>query len=205
SFRFSDLPLEIALLVLKYAAVPTFSQKEEYAEKNPYETALSLCLVSRLVRRTILPDFLHTISLRRCDSMRMFAISVLMQKVYAEEESHLFFDYTSAVKRMWISHNDFTEQRFQDSETKLYMNLLVPVLLAVPELAIDWYNLKLVVQLVEDARTSCAGLDADHRHSLFPGKTQSLTIMGHSTDWEIFKHVRKGSIFLASIPHLTYL
>ncbi|KAG2033195.1 hypothetical protein BDR03DRAFT_985193 [Suillus americanus] len=204
-FRFSDLPLEIALLVLKYAAEPTFSQEEKYAEKNPYATALSLCLVSRLVRRTILPEFLHTISLRRCHNMRMFAIALLMQKVYAEDKSHLFFDYTSVVRRIWISHNDFAEHRFQDSETKLYMNLLVPVLLTAPELALDWYNLKLVVQIVEDARTSGARLDDDQRHALFPGKTQSLTIMGHCTNWGIFKHVRKGSVFLASIPHLTYL
>ncbi|KAG1818144.1 uncharacterized protein BJ212DRAFT_126215 [Suillus subaureus] len=205
SFRFSDLPLEIALLILKYAARPTFSQREKYADKNPYATALSLCLVSRLVRRTILPEFLHTISLHRCDSMRMFATTLLIQEVYAIEKSDLFFDYTSAVQRMWISHNDLVEQRCRDSESKLYLNLLVPVLLAAPALAIDWYNLKLVVQIVEDVRTSCADLDADRRHALFPGKTQSLTIMGHCINWDIFKHVRKGSVFLASIPHLTYL
>ncbi|KAG2356988.1 hypothetical protein BDR07DRAFT_410761 [Suillus spraguei] len=61
-----DLPLELALLVLKYAAESTFSQKEKYAEKNPYADAISLCRVSRLVRRTVLPELLHTVSLRRC-------------------------------------------------------------------------------------------------------------------------------------------
>ncbi|KAG2352985.1 hypothetical protein BDR07DRAFT_1615306, partial [Suillus spraguei] len=86
-FRFSDLPREIALMVFKYAAEPTFSQKEEYADKNPYATALSLCLVSRLVRRTILPEFLHTISLRRCLSLKMFANALLMQKAYAEKKA----------------------------------------------------------------------------------------------------------------------
>ncbi|KAG2033196.1 hypothetical protein BDR03DRAFT_1014553 [Suillus americanus] len=204
-FRFNDLPLEIALIIIRDAAEPTFSQKEKYDDKNPYATALSLCLVSRLMRRITLPKFLHTVSLRRCHSMKMFANALLMQKVYAIEQSDLFFDYTSVVQRMWISHNDFAEHRLRDSETKLYMNLLLPVLLAVPSLAIDWYNLELVVQLVEDARTSDADLDADHRHSLSPGKTQSLTIMGHCTNWEISKHIRKGSMFLASIPHLTYL
>ncbi|KAG2338321.1 hypothetical protein BDR05DRAFT_1004361 [Suillus weaverae] len=29
--------------------------------------------------------------------------------------------------------------------------------------------------------------------------------MGHASESEIFKNIRKGSVFLASIPHLTYL
>jgi hypothetical protein len=53
-YPFSVLPVEIALMIFKYAAKPMFSQKEEYKDKNPYANALSLCLVSRLVRLTVL-------------------------------------------------------------------------------------------------------------------------------------------------------
>ncbi|KAG2356987.1 hypothetical protein BDR07DRAFT_1463791 [Suillus spraguei] len=207
TFRFSDLPLELAFLVLKYAAKPTFSQKESHADENPYANALSLCRVSRLVRRTVLPELLHTILLRRCRSLRMFANALLMQQAYVETKSDLFFDYTSAVQRVWISHNDFAELRLHNSEVKKHMTSLLPVLLVAPALAIDWFSLNLLVRTVQDAWTSRADLDVDDRHSPFPVRTKSLTITarGLSTNWNIFRHIRKGSVFLASIPHLTYL
>ncbi|KAG2077737.1 hypothetical protein BDR04DRAFT_1196846 [Suillus decipiens] len=207
TFRFSDLPLELALLVLKYAAESTFSQKEKYTEKNPYADAISLCHVSRLVRRTVLPELLHTVSLRRCHGVRMFANALLMQQAYAETKSDLFFDYTSAVQRVWISHNDFAELRLHDTEVKKYMDSLVPVLLAAPALAIDSYNLKLFIQSVDDAWTSRAALDVDDKHSPFPVRTQSLTITarGPFSKWDIFKYIPKGSVFLASISSLTFL
>jgi hypothetical protein len=201
-FRFSGLPFEISLIIFEYAAEPTFSQKEKYADKNPYATALSLCLVSRLARRIALPKLLHTISLRRYRSLNAFANVLRMQKAYATEKNDLFLDYTSVVKRVCISHNDLRERRARDSTMQLYMIPLVPVLLAAPALAIDYYYLKHVVQIVEDVWNSRAHLNTDY---LFPAKTQSLTIMGHRTDWEIFRHIRRGSVFLASIPHLTYL
>ncbi|KAG2077758.1 hypothetical protein BDR04DRAFT_1227505 [Suillus decipiens] len=174
TFRFSDLPLELALLVLKYAAEPTFSQKETYAEKNPYADAISLCRVSRLVRRTVLPELLHTVSLRRCLGVRMFANALLMQQVYAETKNDLFFDYPSAVQRVWISHPYFRERRLPDSEVRDYMSSLLPVLLAAPALAIDWHNLKLFVRSVENAWTSRPDRNVDDR---FPGRTQSLMVM----------------------------
>ncbi|KAG1818127.1 uncharacterized protein BJ212DRAFT_1298966 [Suillus subaureus] len=201
--RFSDLPLEIALNILNYAVEPTFSQEEKYDDQNPYATALSLCLVSRLVRRITPPKLLHTISLRRSDSVRMFANALLMQKAYAEEKSDLFFDYTSVVQKMWIGASAESEIFVYDLAPEI--SVLVPVLLAAPALAIDCYYLKLVVQSVEDASSSRADPNVDHGPSPFPGKTQSLTIMGHTTSHMIFQNIRKGSIFLASIPHLIYL
>ncbi|KAG2338324.1 hypothetical protein BDR05DRAFT_705090 [Suillus weaverae] len=203
--RFSDLPLEIAFLILKYVAQPTLCQKERYTDKNPYSSALSLCLVSRLVRHIALPEFLHTVLLRQSHSLKAFANALRMQKAYAKKESDLFFDYTSVVQRIWIKDHNVTEQILQDSKLKPIMSVLVPVLLAAPALAIDCCHLKVVVQCMEDAWTSRAGPGVDHRRSPFPGKTQSLTIVGQSTEKEIFEPIQKGSGFLASIPRLTYL
>ncbi|KAG2033163.1 hypothetical protein BDR03DRAFT_968132 [Suillus americanus] len=201
--RSSDLPLEILLMILEDVVEPTFSQEEKYDDQNPYATALSLCLVSRLVRRITLPKFLHTISLRRIASVRMFANALLMQKAYAEENSDLFFDYTSVVQRMWIGNS--TESQLWGFELAREISVLVPMILATPAIAFDSCYLKLIVQSVEDASTSRADPNADHGPSPFPVKIQSLTIMGHSTSGTIFKTIRKGSVFLASIPRLTYL
>ncbi|KAG2366396.1 hypothetical protein BDR07DRAFT_1606943 [Suillus spraguei] len=204
-FRFSDLPREIALMVFKYAAEPTFSQKEEYADKNPYATALSLCLVSRLVRRTILPEFLHTISLRRCLSLKMFANALLMQKAYAEKKSDLFVDYTSLVQRMWASREN-SSAFLRYIELEGCMDLLLPVLLAVPELAIDRSYLYIIVASARNAWNPRANPNVDNGPSLFPVKTKNLTIMGHYIGFNVFKYHRtRPSIFLKAIHHLTYL
>ncbi|KAG1837413.1 hypothetical protein DFJ58DRAFT_629272, partial [Suillus subalutaceus] len=203
----SDLPLEILLMILDHAAEPTFSQKEKYDDKNPYATALSLCSVSRLVRRITLPKLLHTILLRRSHSVGMFANALRIQQAYAAEKSDLFFDYTSVIQRMWIG--SLKECRSPDSELKLDMSVLVPTLLASPALAVDCSSLRLVVQSVENAWKSRRDPNVAHRPSPFPGKTQSLTITarGHDAEAQIFRSIdtRKGTVFLPSIPHLTYL
>ncbi|KAG2073896.1 hypothetical protein BDR04DRAFT_1140968 [Suillus decipiens] len=206
-FRFSDLPREIALMIFRYAAEPTFSQKEEYADKNPYATALSLCLVSRLVRRTILPQFLHTISLRRCLSLKMFANALRMQKAYAEKQSDLSVDYTSLVQRVWVGRDElFSLPFFRDIELEECMSLLLPVLLAAPELAIEYCYFNLVVRSAQNAWISRADPDVDNGPSLFPVKTKNLTIMSDYAGFHVFKyHRRRPSIFLESIRHLTYL
>jgi len=142
-----NLPIEIALIVFTYAAKPTFSQEEKYDDKNPYSTAVSLCLVSQLVRRTILPEFLHTILLRRPNSVNMFENALRMQKAYAEKESDLVFDYISAIKRMWIDDLSYRG----NSQFSQDMDVLVPVILATPALAINSYQLLRVMHSVQNA------------------------------------------------------
>ncbi|KAG1784636.1 uncharacterized protein HD556DRAFT_208217 [Suillus plorans] len=224
---FSNLPIEILLIIFQDAAEPTFSQREKYNNKNPYSTALSLCLVSRLVRRTILPHFLHTILLRRRHSVKKFANALLMQKAYAEKQSDLFFDYTSAVQRMWIcdafdySLNAQAQSYYWDSwmgvlaesqlkeiELKRNMSVLLPVILAAPTLVVDRRHLKLVLELegAENARSS----HADHNisgQSTLSVKTKSLTIIRQSISYvlNVYRNISKGSVFFASIQHLTYL
>jgi hypothetical protein len=202
-FPFSDLPTEIALIVFKYAAKPTFSQKEEYKDKNPYATALSLCLVSRLARLTILPEFLHIVLLPERHNLKAFAFTLLMQKVYAKQESHLFFDYIPAVQRLWIGHS--TDDLVWNASLEIDMTLLLPVLLAVPTLAIEVRYLDIIVKFMEASQPPRTDPNVDHEPSPFPWKTQTLTVEVYRKDVEIFHKIHKKSAFLASIPHVTYL
>ncbi|KAG1831578.1 hypothetical protein EV424DRAFT_157996 [Suillus variegatus] len=199
-----NLPMELLIPILKDAAQLTFSPREKHVDKNFYSTAVSLCRVSRLFRRIILPEMLHTVFLRH--GVKKFANALLMQKAYAEKESDLFFDYTSAIQRMWIS-NYWASLSEGLSELKLNMSILHPVILAVPVLAIDCDHLELLIQSVEDAWTSHADLNIDHEYCPFPGKTQNLMIMSPGGIWIPFRSEskKKTSIFLASIPRLTYL
>ncbi|KAG1888434.1 uncharacterized protein F5891DRAFT_1177372 [Suillus fuscotomentosus] len=246
------LPIEIILTICKDAAQPTFSQREKYDIKNPYSTALSLCLVSRLVRRIILPDFLHTILLRRRHSLKKFANALLMQKAYAEKKSDLFFDYTSAVQRMWISdafdyfvyaeaRSEYEEARSEDEEAQSEdeeaqsedeearsededphlrwgirnflsknderarnISVSLPVILAAPELAVDYGHLKHIIWRVQDAWSSRTDLNVGG-HSSFPGKTKNLTIIRQGHHEHFLHNTVETFVFLASIPHLTHL
>ncbi|KAG2109369.1 uncharacterized protein F5147DRAFT_156105 [Suillus discolor] len=196
-----NLPMELLIPILEDAAQLTFFPGEKHVDKNFYSTAVSLCRVSRLFRRIILPKMLHTVFLRG-HGVKKFANALLMQKAYAEKESDLYLDYTSAIKRMWISHH---WPSLSVSELKLSLSILHPVILAVPVLAIDSEHLKLLVQIVEDAWTTHEDLNIDHEYHPFPGKTQNLTIMSSNGSWSPFNYDQKPSIFLASIPRLTCL
>ncbi|KAG1867068.1 hypothetical protein C8R48DRAFT_671947 [Suillus tomentosus] len=219
------LPIKIVLTICKDAAQPTFSQREKYDIKSPYSTALSLCLVSRLVRRIILPDFLRTILLRRRHSLKKFANALLMQKAYAEKKSDLFFDYTSAVQRMWISdafdyfvyaearseeedfYSFFLTSKFlskKDEGRARNISVLLPVILAAPELAVDYGHLKHIIWSVQDAWSSHTDLNVDG-HSSFPGKTKNLTIIRQAQDSQLFYNTVKTFVFLTPIRHFTYL
>ncbi|KAG1827828.1 hypothetical protein EV424DRAFT_1389474, partial [Suillus variegatus] len=190
-----NLPMELLIPILKDAAQLTFSSEEKHVDK-----------ISIRQPRIILPEMLHTVFLRG-HGVKKFGNALLMQKAYADKESDLFFDYTSAIQRMWISH--YWESLCNSSEglsgLKLNMSILHPVILAVPVLAIDSEHLKLLVQSVEDAWTSHKDLNNDHEYCPFPGKTQNLTIMSSRGSWSPFEYNQKTSIFLASIPRLTCL
>ncbi|KAG2102825.1 uncharacterized protein F5147DRAFT_286566, partial [Suillus discolor] len=199
-FTISDLPIEIALIVLTYAAKPTFSQEEKYDDKNPYSTAVSLCLVSRLVRRTILPEFLHTILLRRPNSVNMFENALRVQKAYAEKESDLVFDYISAIKRLWIDDSSYLRNFPFDQD----MGVLVPVILATLALAINSYQLLCVMDRVQNAWDFHTGPNASG-HSPFPGKPKSLTLTRLNVNAKVFHNILRGLIFPTWVTHITCL
>ncbi|KAG0693014.1 hypothetical protein DFH29DRAFT_438541 [Suillus ampliporus] len=100
-FPLLQFPTELVLL-LKYAAEPTFSQAKAYDEANPYSSALALRCVSRRFRRIALPKLLHTISLPARHSVSASTDALRMQNAYAEQKHHLHFDYAPHVHRMWM-------------------------------------------------------------------------------------------------------
>lgn len=91
-FPFTDLPVELAFMILEYAARPTFDQADLYDARSPYSSALALCRVSKIVRRIVLPELLHTILLPDFRHVEKFVHALRMQKVYKEKGSDLHFD-----------------------------------------------------------------------------------------------------------------
>ncbi|KIK38689.1 hypothetical protein CY34DRAFT_14886 [Suillus luteus UH-Slu-Lm8-n1] len=206
-FPFSDLPVEIALIIFEYAAKPTFSQKEEYNDQNPYADALSLCLVSRLVRSTVLPELMHTVLLPTRRNIEAFASALELQKKYTEDKSHLSFDYTRAVQRLWLAEPG--KNPILDDGLKQRITTLLPVILAVPTLAVQPGYLSLIDESVEGLQSLGTDPNVDHGLSPVLGKTLIVTVETYRLYIKPFQYIHqkpvKKSGFLASVSHLTYL
>jgi hypothetical protein len=156
---FANLPSELCLLILTYAARPIFTHRPE--KRNPYSSALTLCLVSTIVRRTVLPELLHTILLS-AKIVKAFLHALQVQSVYAQEENHLDFDYAVHARRVcigeaWATNKHLNHDRFLTYLFCVDCRLLTPVLLASQSLVIDTTTLTLKsANLLRKARLSRA-------------------------------------------------
>ncbi|KAG1872339.1 hypothetical protein DFJ58DRAFT_887471 [Suillus subalutaceus] len=212
SFPFGDLPVELALLILKHAAQPSFSQTEPYRSKNPYSFALALCLVSKEVRKTVLPEILHTVLLPQFHNVTAFVDALRMQEAYAQQGHQFKFDYTKYIRRMWLGR--FNGSLPGPSLTGLYPNtfgsmppgpdlsLLAPVLLAVPSIAVDFENVGLLSGCLFYASKSRVD-NHEGSPALYDPKT--LTVTGFecmTREWSSFTKTVHGAAFLASLSHV---
>ncbi|KAG1762393.1 hypothetical protein EDD22DRAFT_803519, partial [Suillus occidentalis] len=225
-FPFSKLPTELVLLIFKHAAQPTFDQDERYKSKSPYSSALTLCLVSKLARRAVLPELLHTVLLPKSDNLKMFVRALLMQKQYGEIRNNLrlncgdeqtlndlYFDYTPRVHKIWINAcldenivpDDFFPPDYAPAR-QVAISALNTVLLTVQSLALSWEGLKLLSECLEHAWESRTDTNANDEHFSPPWNTRILTVFGLSGGWGMWKFLDtpQGSAFLSSISHLTY-
>lgn len=193
SFPFGDLPIELALLILKYAAQPSFSQSETYKSQNPYSSALAICLVSKEVRKMVLPEILHTVLLPQLRNVTAFVNALRMQQAYALQDHQFKFDYTKHIRRMWMG-------QFRNSA--LDLSLLAPVLLAAPSISVDFENLDLLSGCLLHAWNSRVD---NHEGSppLYSPKTLMVTGTESMTrQWSSFIKSVHGAAFLASITHV---
>ncbi|KIK33816.1 hypothetical protein CY34DRAFT_813356 [Suillus luteus UH-Slu-Lm8-n1] len=167
TFHFGDLPIELAFLVFKYAAQPTFDQAEKHDRNNPYSSAFELCLVSKSVRRAVLPVLLQTILLPESRNVRLFVQALFMQEEYKKAGSDLQYQYAPRVRKMWIGSDGGNltptnlEHALQPSERPLAISLLT--------LALSWTSVSLLIECLQDAWKFRLATPVDeeqtHRHS----------------------------------------
>ncbi|KAG1760189.1 hypothetical protein EDD22DRAFT_825715 [Suillus occidentalis] len=220
TFRFGDLPIELAFLVFKYAAQPTFDQAEKYERKNPYSSVLKLCLVSKSVRRAVLPELLHTILLPESRNVKLFVQALFMQEEYKKANSDLQYQYAPRVRKMWIGSDGSgylnirpanLEHALQPSERPLAISLLAPIILAAPSLALSWtsVHVKLLIECLEHAWKFRPATPVDEERPRPPWNTKRLTLSCGApispTEWNKFTDTPQGVAFLASICQLSSL
>ncbi|KAG1775235.1 hypothetical protein EV702DRAFT_973442 [Suillus placidus] len=209
-FPFANLPTELVLLIFAHAATPTFVKTGDNEPKNPYASALSLCRVSKIVRRTVLPELLRTILLPEYNNLIAFLRALRMQHAFALQENDLRFDYAGRVDRIWFGQicepplRAPVRRSFALSTTsKLdFFSLLAPVLLSTPSLALGFESLWILYGCLESAWNSHMN-DPERTHPLW--RTNNLTLVGGYKRWRPLTSTAEGSAFLASISRLSFL
>jgi len=210
---FIDLPIELVLHILTFAACPNFGvTDEETAKQSPYSSARALCLVCRDIRRAVLPIMLETIFLWNDHQVIAFLRALRMQKGYSEQKNHLHFEYAIHIRRIWVGavcepggESYCIEGRpCLCAEPEIDFSLLAPVLLAAPSLAIESESLYLLDGCIRDAslRHPSASIDGASRP---PWSTNTLAFTGDIDPLRINESASKGSTFFLSMDHIMFL
>ncbi|KAG2127854.1 hypothetical protein BD769DRAFT_753214 [Suillus cothurnatus] len=207
SSPFADLPVELILLILKLAARPSFSQTEPYKSKNPYSFPLALCLVSKAVRKTVLPEILHTVLLPKSHNVTAFVDALRMQQAYAQQDHQFKFDYTKYVRRIWVgqfrgSLPGLSPDEFGSMQSGPDITPLAPILLAAPFIAADFGSLGLLSGCLFHAWKSRVD-NCESSPALCDPKTLMVTGSEPMTlQWSPYIKTVHGAAFLASISHI---
>lgn len=212
-FPFGNLSTELVLLIFAHAARPTFVKTGDDVPKNPYASALSLCRVSKVVRRTVLPELLRTILLPEYNNVAAFVRALRMQQIFSLQENDLRFDYAGRIDRIWFGqicepppqapvHSSFASST--TSERDVDFGLLAPVVLSAPSLALDFESLWLLYGCLESAWSSHVNTNDPVRVPP-PWRINNLTLVGEFNRWRPLTSTAEGSAFLASISRLSFL
>ncbi|OJA10962.1 hypothetical protein AZE42_08483 [Rhizopogon vesiculosus] len=203
---FANLPTELCLLILTYAARPKFAPNRRERRK-PYSSALALCRVSRTFRRIVLPLLLHTILLSEAKNVIAFIHALTMQEAYAQQENHLHVDYAAHIHRIWIGEiqrSDFDNVQF-DEGLRSFLYVLAPVLLASKSIAFNFQSLFILRICIENALISYFDSNANKSFPPpSPWSIKTLTLSGDVAHYGLMDAVLLYA-FHASITHIIFL
>jgi len=202
-------PAEILLIITYIAAVPDFSPD---SRNDIYAVALSICQVSKAVRRAALPAVLHTIVLPHTKHLSRFIAALHLQRHHLSTNSPLFIDYTKHIRKICIGEYIELPPPAPNWEAKTFdlvnpdsteddISVLTPVLLSAGSLGIDGQSLALLchcLQLAWRSMTEDRDMDVDGTKNL-PWRTSALTVFGDVPSWKPLKSTPEGLQFLASL------
>lgn len=151
------------------------------------------------VRKTVLPEILHTVLLPQLRNVTAFVDTLRMQQAYAQQDHQFKLDYAKHVRRMWMgqfrgSLPGLSLNEFGQMQPGLDLSPLAPVLLAAPSIAVDFENLGLLSGCLFYAWKSPV---------LYSPKTLMVTGTESMTrQWSSYIKTDHGAAFLASISNV---
>ncbi|OAX33830.1 hypothetical protein K503DRAFT_775177 [Rhizopogon vinicolor AM-OR11-026] len=219
---FGHLPTELVVLILTFSARPHFRRISDVTGRtrgsDVYSSALALCLVSRHIRRLVLPLILETLFLWEDHNVIAFLRALRMQNNYHLQGNHLHFEYAAHICRVCVGR--LCEPLEVSTESVIGLgvkvrsppatlsatdfSILAPVILAASSLAIDFESLHLLCGCLQHAWRRPVNTDM-HNPSQPPWSTKTLTLSGTFNPAHLLATTAQGSAFLASISHLIFL
>ncbi|KII95707.1 hypothetical protein PLICRDRAFT_34648 [Plicaturopsis crispa FD-325 SS-3] len=100
-FPFTALPNELALEIIRHAMIPDVVDATT-SNRDVYQRARSLCLVSSAMRAATMPHLLYTVVLPDTRHVLAFREALRLQSHHLKYRSRLALDYRALVKRMWF-------------------------------------------------------------------------------------------------------
>ncbi|KAH7911318.1 hypothetical protein BJ138DRAFT_1150943 [Hygrophoropsis aurantiaca] len=175
TFPFTHLSTELALEIIRIAAVPDFSllgsrsstsphPKKSISKRNPYAPALNFCRVSHAVRAVALRVLIHTVVLTRPEDVIAFIHALRIQKYHKCMRLPLAVDYTKFIRRIWIGQCWDAPPSAPDCRPMSMMQLinadssagsdidytlLAPILFSARELGLDFSCLHVLYHSLE--------------------------------------------------------
>ena len=207
----TDLPSELCLIILRYAAAPLFATgHRRHALLKQYSSALALCLVSKTFRLFVIPELLHTILLPSCKHALAFTHALQMQRAYAQEGSHLHVDYAARVHSIWMEEcllvgcRDSNSLYFRPVKSiQVDFSLLAPVVLASKSILVDDKLMFLLDGCLEYAWNACIHSNTHHKSSPLPWSVETLRVSQRNiASYRSASRATKRYSFLSSISHI---
>ena len=213
-------PDELLLIIAYIAAVPDFSP---HSGGNIYADALSVCQVSKAIRRAALPAVLHTVVLPHAKHLSRFIAALHIQRHHLGTKSPLFIDYTKHIRKICIGEYIELPPPAPNWEAKAFdlvrpagsapdddISVLAPVLLSAGSLSIDGQSLALLCHCLQLAWRSMTEdvhmeIDGPTVTKNLPWRTSALTVFGEVPSWKPLQSTPEGVQFLDSLSSVTFL
>lgn len=194
-FKFTELSIELALEIIRLAAVPRVGNDafDSVSFTRPhYATAVSLASVSYAIRRATMPFLLRTVVLTLTDNHVAFIRSILLQRQLKKRGSRLALDYSTLIRSFWSTHC-WAPVVDEPPEDRLDYSALYEIIRGVGSVGLNYSSLHLLYN----------GLSSPIARASEDWTCQRVTFAGTSCRWKPLTSTPEGLVFLRKITHLT--
>ncbi|KAJ7287249.1 hypothetical protein C8J57DRAFT_984810, partial [Mycena rebaudengoi] len=190
TFPFSLLPTELALEIIRVAALPSY---EDITSPRPsYATAVSMASVSHAMRTACMPHLLHSVVLVSSIEVLCFIDAVHLQKQLSAISSPLTLDYYKLVRRFW-STECWEPLMDHPSDYSPDYGTLYEIIRGADSLGLNFRSLNILYN----------GLSSSGADPARDWKCSRVTFAGLLSRWRPLTSNSEGLAFLSHVTHLT--
>ncbi|KAK0486150.1 hypothetical protein IW261DRAFT_782696 [Armillaria novae-zelandiae] len=188
-FPILNLPMELFLMIIAYAASPVFDSEDITVVRPSYSAAIALARVSYLMYQHTMPYLLHTVVLNSEVDLGLFARTIRYQH-QRQVPRRLRLDYPSLVRRFWCSES---YEAIIDRNEYIDYSSLYQVISRAESIGMPFYGTHLLYN----------GLASDGANPDNDWKCRRVAFEGRFIRWKPITSSYEGATFLKKITHLS--